>query len=217
MEIIPAINAENFDEVVKKINALKELTREFHLDVAAKDFANTETWRNFNDLKKLPAELKIDLHLMLRLKPQEILAWSKPAIKRLILHLEASDQPGGLLRLAKRTKKEIWLGLSPLTEPIKIEKYLKFIDGVLVLGVEPGKAGQEFLIKTYDRLTWVKTKINPKQKLMVDGGVKKSNLEQIAKFSPDFIVIASAIYGQDDPSKNYLELLELKDKTCLSE
>ena len=75
----------------------------------------------------------------------------------------------------------------------------------------------EFLIKTYDRLTWVKTKINPKQKLMVDGGVKKSNLEQIAKFSPDFVVIASAIYGQDDPSKNYLELLELKNKTRSSE
>ncbi len=202
-KIIPAINAQTFEEIKEKLNLLKDLTQNFHLDVADLNFTGYQTWNKPQDLNKIE-EVFLDLHLMISLKPQEILKWSKRKVKRLILHLEASENPDGLLKISKRTKKEIFISWSPNIDFEFIQKYLNYVNGVLVLGVNPGKAGQKFLPETYDRIKLVKEKLKQKQKLMVDGGVNEENFEKILAFEPDYIVMASAIYNKEDPRKEYL-------------
>jgi len=211
-KIIPAINAQNFEEIKEKIELLKNLINHFHLDVAEKNFTGYQTWQNYYDLDRLEKNLTFDLHLMISLKPQEILKWAKENVKRLILHLEASQNPDGLLKIAKKTKKEIFLAWSPEVEFNNfLEKYSRFIDGVLILGVKPGKAGQSFLEETYQRIEFFKekTKNLKKLKLMIDGGVNKENLQKILSYQPDFIVMASAIYNTQNPAKSYLEFISL--------
>jgi ribulose-phosphate 3-epimerase len=215
-KIIPAINAKTFAEIVEKINLLKNLTKEFHLDIASLPFANTTTWKNFHQLKKLPDDLKLDLHLMLPLQPQEVLAWNKIQVKSFIFHLEALSNPAGVIKVAKKTKKEIYIALSPDTELSLIEQFLKFVNGALVLGVKPGKAGQEFLPETYSNLNWIRQKLSPKQKLMIDGGINEKNLESLLSYEPDFIVLASAIYGQGDAKDNFLKFSQLVQSKILT-
>ncbi len=205
-KIIPAINAQNFEEIKEKINILKDLVNHFHLDVAEENFTGYQTWNNQEDLTKLN-EFLFDLHLMIFLKPQGILKWAKENVKRLILHLEASSHPDGLLKMAKKTKKEIFIAWSPKVEFEFIEKYLDYVDGILILGVNPGRAGQKFLEETYQRIEFIKTRF--KKKLMIDGGVNKENFQKILAYQPDFIVMASAIYNSADPRKNYLEFLNV--------
>lgn len=205
-KIIPAINAQNFEEIKEKINILKDLVQNFHLDVASLNFTDYKTWQNSNDLDRLEKNLTFDLHLMISLTPQEILKWSKENVKRLILHLEASKNPDALLKMAKKTRKEVFLAWSPNVEFEFIEKYLNFVQGVLVLGVNPGKAGQSFLEETYRRIKFIKNKLKKNQKLMIDGGVNKNNFDTIlTNYQPDFIIMASAIYNSSDPKKTYLE------------
>jgi ribulose-phosphate 3-epimerase len=153
-KIIPAINSQTFEEIKEKINLLKDLTNHFHLDVASLEFTGYQTWQNPEDLTKIENST-FDLHLMLSLKPQEILKWAKENIKTLILHLEASQNPDGLLKMAKKTKKKIFLAWSPDVEFDFIKKYLNYIDGVLILGVKPGKSGQKFLEETYERIEMI--------------------------------------------------------------
>lgn len=205
-KIIPAINAQNFEEIKVKIDLLKNNTNSFHLDVAEKNFTGYQTWQNYYDLDKLDNKLLIDLHLMVHLKPVEILKWAKQNIAKFILHLEATQNPDGLLKIAKKTKKEIFIAWSPNIEFTFLEKYLKFIDGILILGVNPGKAGQKFLEETYQRINFLKEKTNNLKnlKLMIDGGVNKENFQKILSYQPDFIVMASAIYNTQDPVKSYL-------------
>jgi ribulose-phosphate 3-epimerase len=204
-KIIPAINAQSFEEIKEKIDILKDLVQNFHLDVAEKSFTGYETWQNYNDLDRLEKQLLFDLHLMISLKPQEILKWAKENVKRLILHLEASTNPDGLLKMTKKTKKEIFIAWSPNVEFDFIEKYLNFVQGVLILGVNPGKAGQKFLEETYQRIEFIKTKLKKNQKLMIDGGINKENFKKILSYHPDFIVMASAIYSTNQPYQTYLE------------
>lgn len=204
-KIIPAINAQSFEEIKEKIDILKDLVQNFHLDVAEKSFTGYETWQNYNDLDRLEKQLLFDLHLMISLKPQEILKWAKENVKRLILHLEASTNPDGLLKMTKKTKKEIYIAWSPNVEFDFIEKYLNFVQGVLILGVNPGKAGQKFLEETYQRIEFIKTKLKKNQKLMIDGGINKENFKKILSYHPDFIVMASAIYSTNQPYQTYLE------------
>ncbi|BCX15166.1 MAG: hypothetical protein KatS3mg097_058 [Candidatus Parcubacteria bacterium] len=250
-KIIPAINAQSFEEIKEKVNILKDSTQNFHLDVAEKSFTGYETWRNYNDLDRLEltridanygnnrelmptddndvgngsdgsshkfainnsvrssSRIVFDIHLMIPLKPQEILKWAKENVKRLILHLEASSNPDGLLKLAKKTKKEIFIGWSPKITFDFIKKYLDFVNGVLILGVNPGRAGQSFLEDTYNRLAFIKKKLKKNQKLMIDGGINQQNLRQILTYEPDFIIMASAIYNTEDPFKTYLGFIEI--------
>jgi ribulose-phosphate 3-epimerase len=203
-KIIPAINSQNFEDIKKKINLLKDLTSHFHLDIASLDFTGYSTWKNPEDLNKLPIlELSFDLHLMISLKPQEILKWQKENVKTFILHLEASSNPDALLKLAKRTRRKIFFAWSPKVEFEFIEKYLNYVDGVLVLGVNPGRAGQIFLEETYQKIEFIKSKLSLKQKLMVDGGINKENFKKILSYELDYIVMASAIYNSENPKETY--------------
>lgn len=208
-KIIPSINVQIFKEIKEKIDILKDLSQNFHLDVAEKKFTGYETWQNYNELDKLEKTLIFDIHLMISLKPQDILKWAKENVKRLILHLEASQNPDGLLKFSKKTKKEIFIAWSPSIEWEFIKKYINFVQGVLILGVNPGRAGQNFLEETYKRIEFIKNKLNKNQKLMLDGGINKENFKKILNYNPDFIVIASAIYNSENPRKNYLEFIEL--------
>jgi ribulose-phosphate 3-epimerase len=218
-KIIPAINAQTFQEIKEKINLLKDLTNHFHLDVASLEFTGYQTWQNSEDLTKIENST-FGLHLMLSLKPQEILKWAKENVKTLILHLEASQNPDGLLKMAKKTKKKIFIAWSPDVEFDFIKKYLNYIDGVLILGVRPGRAGQRFLEETYSRIEQIladntdknypyKSVLNPHRsvKIMIDGGVNEENFQKILSYEPDFIVMASAIYNSENPKEKYLWFL----------
>jgi ribulose-phosphate 3-epimerase len=228
-KIIPAINVQTFEEIKEKINLLKDLTNHFHLDVASLEFTGYQTWQNPEDLTKIE-DLTFDLHLMLSLKPQEILKWAKENVKTLILHLEASQNPDGLLKMAKKTKKKIFIAWSTDVEFDFIKKYLNYVDGVLILGVKPGRAGQKFLEETYKRIEMItltnadytrtdaKSNVSLRKsasslrksaslKLMIDGGVNEENLQKILSYEPDFIVMASAIYNSENPKEKYLWFL----------
>ncbi len=227
--IIPAINAQTFEEIKERINLLKDLTNHFHLDVASLEFTSYQTWQKPEDLTKIENST-FDLHLMLSLKPQEILKWAKENVKTLILHLEASQNPDGLLKMAKKTKKKIFIAWSPDVEFDFIKKYLNYVDGVLILGVRPGRAGQKFLEETYKRIEMI-TRTNADYtrtdadsnldlresassllrsaslKLTIDGGVNEENFQKILSYEPDFIVMASAIYNSENPKEKYLWFL----------
>jgi len=212
-KIIPAINAQSFEEIKEKINILRDLVQNFHLDVASLDFTGYQTWQNYYDLDRVEKNLIFDLHLMISLTPQEILKWAKESVKRLILHLEASKNPDGLLKMAKKTKKEIFLAWSPGVEFEFIKKYLIFANGILILGVNPGRAGQKFLEETYNRIKKINSlrssasalRKSASLKLMIDGGINEENFDKILNYKPDFIIMASAIYKSENPIQTYLK------------
>jgi ribulose-phosphate 3-epimerase len=201
-EVVPAINAKTFEEILHKIKILKDYTNHFHLDVATKESTNYETWHKASELKLLPKELKIDLHLMTSLKPLDINQWSDEVVISFILHPEYSINFDGLLKQTKKLKKKIYIAWSPGVEEEIIKKYLSYVDGILVLGVKPGKSGQEMVEDTIERLIWCQKNKKEKQKIMIDGGVKRDNFLKIKNFA-DIIVIGSGIYNEENPLEAY--------------
>ncbi|GIW65663.1 MAG: hypothetical protein KatS3mg094_182 [Candidatus Parcubacteria bacterium] len=203
-EIVPAINAQNFEEIKEKINLLKSLTHHFHLDVASKEATNFETWNNSSELKKIPIDIEIDIHLMIYLKPNDVYKWNNENIKRFIIHPEFCFNLDAILKQIKRIKKEIYLSWSPNFEFEFIEKYLSHINGVLILGVKPGKSGQKFLESTYERIEkFNRLKQSKALKLMIDGGINRENFLKIYHYKPNFIIIASSIYSSANPIEAY--------------
>ncbi|MEK7673599.1 MAG: hypothetical protein AAB371_00145 [Patescibacteria group bacterium] len=209
MKIIPAINSQTFEEVKNKIDLLKDLTKEFHIDVASENFCNYQTWSNPIDLEKIDEDIEIGLHLMLNLKPQEILKWNNKRVKKIILHLEGTDNPDGLIKIAKKIRRKIYIALSHSVEFEFIKKYLPYIDGVLILGVEPGKSGQKFIENTFEKIQETKNELQKNQKMTIDGGINKENISKIISLNPDFIILGSAIYSAGNPRESFLKFQNL--------
>lgn len=213
LQLIPSVNVSNLSELKEKIQILKDLSKYFHLDIAEKEFTGYyETWQNPVYLDYLDEELFYDLHLMIYLKPQEIFKWSKVSVRTFIVHPESVSNFDALLKIIKKLKKKIFLAWSPGIAFELIEKYLTYVNGLLILGVKPGKSGQQLTNDTYERLDFIKNlKSSTKLKLeiMVDGGIDANNLKEICHYLPDFIIVGSAVYGEHDPRKAFLELNSL--------
>lgn len=212
-QLIPSVNVLSLNELKEKINILKDLTNRFHLDIAEKKFTGYyETWYNPVYLDFINEKLFLDLHLMVYLKPQEVLKWSRSNVKTLIVHPESVSNFDALLKISKKLKKKIFIAWSPDVTFDLVEKYLDYINGLLILGVKPGKSGQELMTETYEKLNFIKNlKLSRKLKLeiMVDGGINNDNLKKICQYLPDFIIMGSAIYDKPDPRKAFLELNSL--------
>lgn len=212
MKIIPSINTETFAEAKRRINLLKNIIKEFHLDIASLDFTNHQTWQNPKDLDLLDLDLKIHLHLMVKLKPQEILKWNNARIKNFILHFEACNLPFGLLKFVKKTKKEITIAWAPNIDEEFVKEFIKHINGILILGVMPGKSGQEFLSRAYQNIEKAlkfKEKYKNIKKIYVDGGINEMNIQKFKNFSIDYLIIGHSIFGKKDPVKAFQELNSL--------
>lgn len=205
MKIIPSINTETFEEAKKRIDLLKNITQDFHIDIASLDFTNHQTWQNPKNLDLLDMDLKIQLHLMVYLKPMEILKWNNSRVKTFILHFEACNLPFALLKFAKKTKKEIIIAWTFNIDEEFIKEFLNYVNGILVLGVKPGKSGQEFLEKSYENIGKAcKFKEKYKNlKIFIDGGINKTNIKEFKNFLIDYIIIGKAIFEEENPLEAY--------------
>ena len=95
---------------------------------------------------------------------------------------------------------ELGIAINPETPFTVLDKYLKKIDIIVALGVNPGPSGQKFEWFVLDRIQEFKTKY-PKILCEIDGGVNEENLEEIKKSGVDFIAVGSAIFDGKDPSR----------------
>jgi ribulose-phosphate 3-epimerase len=102
------------------------------------------------------------------------------------------------------------IALNPGTPVEVLVPLLDEVELVLVLSVNPGWSGQAFISSTMQRIARVKRMIAESQRdilLGVDGGVTRTNLEEIAKTGVDIIVTGSAIFDGKTPEQNLKSML----------
>lgn len=202
IKIIPAINVQSFEEFKQRIISLIDLTNYFHFDIAKESFCGYNSYDDVFDIERIGKDVKLDLHLMDYVLPLSLFNFNKSYIKRLIFHLKVSN-PEGLIKVGRKIKKEIFFAIEPQEDPQILRNYANWIDGLLIMGVSPGRSGQKLDERSLDNLRKVKKDFK-NLKIGFDGGVKKENFQEILKYKPDFIVIGSAIYSSQDPKSEYL-------------
>jgi len=114
----------------------------------------------------------------------------------------ANDPARGLVR---------GLGLNPGTPLAAVEPLLEELELILLLAVNPGWSGQEFLPSTAGRIAQAKELIAASGRrilLCVDGGIMRANIAQVAGFGVDLIVAGSAVFDGKAPEENARFLLE---------
>jgi len=200
-KLIPVINTKTTQKLKERIKLLKDFDGIFQIDIADGKFTAWKTWNSpevLKNIKKIKG--KFELHLMV-FNPEQVLpSWLETSPKRVIIHYEAIKDFSYIYELCHKNGVELGIAINPETPFTVLDKYLKKIDIIVALGVNPGPSGQKFEWFVLDRIQEFKTKY-PKILCEIDGGVNEENLEEIKKSGVDFIAVGSAIFDGKDPSR----------------
>jgi ribulose-phosphate 3-epimerase len=154
-------------------------------------------------------KLPFDVHLMIEKPDNFIEAFADAGADYITVHVEAAGHLHRTIELIKKAGKKAGVSLNPATPLSQIEEILPDLDLLLIMSVNPGFGGQQFiknsLIKI-KRATQMCAGLAQKPLLEVDGGVNLSNISAIAGAGADVLVAGAAIFGTDNYSKTIAAL-----------
>ena len=146
-------------------------------------------------------EVPIDVHLMVRPVDRLIPEFAKAGANIISFHPEASEHIDRTISLIREQGCKAGLAFNPATPLAYLDYTLEKLDLVLLMSVNPGFGGQQFIPSVLPKITEARRRIAATGKeiwLEVDGGVKADNIAQIARAGADTFVAGSAVFGAKD-------------------
>lgn len=208
VEVIPAINAQTFEEVKTKIKMIEPFAEWAHLDIADGTFTPNTLWHQPIDLVGFETPLKLEIHMMEDDPEERIDHWFLPPVKRIIIHWETFKDFDFMLEECQKEGIELGMSISDQTSWTKLKPYAGKINFFQVLCVPPGIAGQEFHRHNLLKIKHLRALCNS-CKIEVDGGINPYTAKEAVKMGANVIAAASHIFGSKDIKKAIEELSSL--------
>ncbi|GAC16052.1 ribulose-phosphate 3-epimerase [Aliiglaciecola lipolytica] len=202
--IAPSILSANFaclgNEVDKVIAAGADLV---HFDVMDNHYVPNLTVGPLvcQSLVKHGVSKPIDVHLMVEPVDQMIEDFAAAGANRISFHPEATRHLDRSLQLIIDSGCEAGVVLNPATPLHCLDYIINKLDFILMMSVNPGFGGQQFIPQTLEKIRKVKQRVRDSGKpirIQIDGGVKVDNIRSIAEAGADTFVAGSAIFNQPD-------------------
>ena len=237
MQIIPAINCENFECVKEKLQKVAEFFSDLpagasqsgakegwaQIDIADGKFTPHKTWNNPSELVS-HSKPNIEIHLMVENPLEVIDDWIKSGARRMIVHYEAICKEAGrndsndeidiinfLLEKCANQEVEFGLAINPDTPVDEIIFHLDRVRFIQILAVNPGLAGQQFQAITLQKIKFLK-ELNDNYSnviIEVDGGINLEIAKMCKEAGADILISSSYIWSGENPKNVYKELVNL--------
>ncbi|HLX80523.1 MAG TPA: ribulose-phosphate 3-epimerase [Burkholderiales bacterium] len=146
-------------------------------------------------------KMTIDVHLMVKPVDRIVPEFAKAGANIISFHPEASDHVDRTLALIRECGCKAGLVFNPATPLSHLDHTLDKVDLVLLMSVNPGFGGQQFIASVLPKIAEARKRIQVSGRdiwLEVDGGIKTGNIADIAKAGADTFVAGSAIFGSKD-------------------
>ena len=147
---------------------------------------------------KSATSLPLDIHLMVDQPERHIEAFAAAGAESITVHFEVVVHLHRLFKQVRESGAKVGLALNPLTPVSVVEGALPYLDLALVMSVDPGFGGQEFIpgsIARIEALRRMRDRVNPNCLIEVDGGVNSRNAAAIVAAGADVLVAGSAVFG----------------------
>jgi len=206
--IIPAVIAKTQKELDDIFSRIKDAARLLQLDIMDGIFVPNNSL-DF-DFRLPEKKYLYEAHLMID-DPEKWIDENWERVDTVIAHFESVENPERIIESVKSKGKKIAFALNPETDTDLILNYLDNIDQVLVMTVNPGFYGSQFLPDMSDKIKRLR-KLRPDLDIEVDGGIKPDTIEEVCKAGANMFVSGSYLINSDDV-KERIRILEMKIRT----
>lgn len=154
--------------------------------------------------------LPLEAHLMITNPQEYIETFAKAGADVIIVHQEVCPHLHRAIQQIKSTGKKAGVALNPSTPVFLLKDVLSLLDHVLVMTVNPGFGGQDFIPETLRKITEARkmiTALNLSTDVEVDGGIHEKTASQVVQAGANLLVAGSAVYNKQESVEQALSRL----------
>jgi ribulose-phosphate 3-epimerase len=217
IEIAPSILSADFTRLGDQIATVERAGASLlHVDVMDGRFVPNITVglpvvKTISRATRLP----IDAHLMIVEPGRYAEQFVKAGAKMVSIHIEADPHAHRTLAAIRAAGGLAGIVINPATSLNALDEVIKFVDYVLVMSVNPGFGGQEFIPESLEKVRRLRKMIDERglrARIEIDGGINADNIADVTGAGAEIVVAGSAIFGTPDPA---VAIRQLREATVL--
>ena len=195
--IIPTIFSKNKKEFEERLRKLSRVSRSLQIDFMDGKFVPGKSVQ-LGDIKKLPMNHVFEAHLMCRNPGNYISNLKKLGFKKVIFHFNSGDNVKAIAKI-KENGMKAFMAVNPENKTKDFCYLFDLVDGILVMGVHPGKEHQKFIPETLKKVKEIRKLTN--KPIQVDGGVNLKTIGKLRKAGAIIFNSGSFVSEAEKPSE----------------
>jgi len=213
--IAPSILSANFLRLGEEIKMLNESEADFvHIDVMDGLFVPNITigFPVISQISKVSLK-PLDVHLMIVKPERYIKEFCEAGSKIITVHYEACSHLHRAIEQIKSFGIKAGVSINPHTTVKNLEYIIREVDLVLIMSVNPGFGGQNFIEFTYDKikeLSSMRKQLNLSFLIEVDGGVGLHNAAHLYAYGSDILVAGHSVFSSENPKDTIAKIRNLR-------
>lgn len=204
IKIAPSILSADFSRLGEEIARVERAGADYiHIDVMDGHFVPNITIGApvVRELRKT-TRLPLDVHLMIERPDMFVDDFVQAGADIITVHYEACPHLNRLIQHIREHRIQAGVSLNPATPVVLLEDILPFVDMVLLMTVNPGFGGQEFIPGMMEKIRALRNMMDRKglkTDIEIDGGINLDNIGEACRSGANVIVAGSAVYRAKDP------------------